>query len=75
MKNINEYISFTEYAKLHGVSASAVRRKALRGNLKTAQKIGRNWVIHRDEPYTDHRIVSGNYIGARRNAGASKNKE
>lgn len=52
---MGQLISLVEYAKLHGKEESTVRRKAIRGGFKTAQKIGRNWVIDKDEPYTDHR--------------------
>jgi hypothetical protein len=50
-----ELISLTEYAKIHGKEQSSVRQKAERGGFQTARKIGRNWVIDRDEPYTDNR--------------------
>lgn len=49
-----DYISLTEYAKMQNVTNDTVRQKVLRGNLK-AVKIGRNWVIKKDEPYVDHR--------------------
>lgn len=54
-------ITSNEYAKKNGISPSAVRHKILRGNLK-AKKIGRDWLIEEDEPYTDKRVVSGKYI-------------
>jgi hypothetical protein len=38
-------ISLSEYAKIHNKSADTLRRMAERGSLKTAQKIGRNWVV------------------------------
>lgn len=47
-------ISVTEYAELHGVHKDTVRQKILRGKLK-AQKIGSQWVIDSETPYTDHR--------------------
>ena len=53
-------ISLAEYAKLHGVLPATVRQKVLRGNLP-AQKIGHNWVIDKDTPYTDNRVKSGEY--------------
>lgn len=56
-----ELISLVEYAKLHDREISSVRRKALRGGFKTARKIGRNWVIDKNEPYTDNRVKSGKY--------------
>lgn len=55
-------ISLAEYAKLHNKEISSVRKMALRNSLKTARKIGRNWVIESDEPYPDNRIKSGKYI-------------
>lgn len=53
-------ISLAEYAAQHGVSPITVRHKILAGNLP-AQKIGRNWVIDSDTPYTDLRVKSGKY--------------
>lgn len=57
---MNELISLAEYAKLHGVTQDAIRHRVHRGALK-AKKIGRNWVIDKDEPYIDDRIKSGKY--------------
>ena len=51
----DNYISLVEYAKLHGKSDASVRQKAQRGGFRTAKKIGRNWVIDKNEPYTDLR--------------------
>lgn len=44
-------ISLSEYAKIHSKSADTLRRMAERGSLKTAQKIGRNWVVDSEESY------------------------
>lgn len=52
---MSNLISITEYAKIHGKEHSTVRQKAERGGFQTARKIGRNWVIEQDEPYTDRR--------------------
>lgn len=60
-------ISLTEYASRHGKANSSARQMALRGGFKTAQKIGRNWVIDSDEPWPDHRIKNGKYINWRKN--------
>jgi hypothetical protein len=48
-------ISIAEYAALHGKAAISVQQKARRGGFRTAQKIGRNWVIDSEEPYIDNR--------------------
>lgn len=45
------FIALADYAKLHNRSGDTVRRLAERGVLKTAQKIGRNWVVDNAEEY------------------------
>ena len=52
--NANDLISLPEYAKLVGKQEATVRQKVLRDKLK-AIKIGRNWLIDKNEPYIDHR--------------------
>lgn len=54
-------ISLAEYAKLNGIDPSTVRQRAFRGAYQTARKIGRNWVIDKNEPHVDHRVKSGRY--------------
>ena len=44
-------ISLAEYAKMHDKSGDTLRRLAERGAFRTAQKIGRNWVVDSDEEY------------------------
>lgn len=44
-------VSLAEYAKQHNRSADTLRRIAEKGVLKTARKIGRNWVVDCDERY------------------------
>jgi len=44
-------VSLTEYAEIHGKSSDTLRRMAENGTLKTARKIGRNWVVNRKEIY------------------------
>lgn len=48
-------ISIVEYAKKHGRDPATAQQKAARGGFATAVKIGRNWVIDENEPYTDGR--------------------
>lgn len=47
----NMLVSLAEYAKIHGKSSDTLRRMAERDMLKTAQKIGRNWVVDKNEEY------------------------
>lgn len=54
-------ISLTEYAKSHGKSPDTARQMALRSGFKTAQKIGRDWLIDDQEPYPDRRVKTGKY--------------
>ena len=57
-------ISLAEYAEKHGKSQVTARQTAQRGAFKTAQKIGRNWVIDSEEPWPeDKRLKSGKYTG------------
>jgi hypothetical protein len=59
-------ISLSKYAAAHGKAAISVQQKARRGGFKTAKKIGRNWVIDSDEPYSDRRIKSGKFKNFRK---------
>lgn len=61
MTKKEELIGLTEYARLNGIETSTARQRAIRGAYKTARKIGRNWVIDKNEPHVDHRIKSGRY--------------
>lgn len=56
-----ELVSLAEYAELNHISPDTVRQRALRGRYQTARKIGRNWVIDKNEPHIDHRVTSGQY--------------
>jgi len=59
-------ISLSKYAAAHGKAAISVQQKARRGGFETAKKIGRNWVIDSDEPYSDRRIKSGKFKNFRK---------
>lgn len=61
-------ISLVEYARKSGKTEQAARVMARKGRFKTAQKIGRNWVIDDAELWPDNRIKTGKYIGYREKA-------
>ena len=44
-------VSLSDYAQKHGKSGDTIRRLAEKGALKTAHKIGRNWVVDDAENY------------------------
>ncbi len=44
-------VALNEYAKMYDKSSDTIRRLAEYGNLITAQKIGRNWVVDSEEEY------------------------
>ncbi len=67
MGEIDNYISIAEYATLHGVSAQTIKKKCQRDGFATAKKIGRNWVIDKNEPFVDNRVKSGKYRNWRKN--------
>ena len=50
-----ELISLSEYANLNSKDERTLRKKAEDGGFATARKIGRNWVIDRNEICTDNR--------------------
>lgn len=51
-------ISLGDWANNNGMDPATARQRAGRGAFKTAQKIGRNWVIDEDEKLVDHRKAS-----------------
>lgn len=48
-------IPITQYAAMHGKAEVTARQMARRGGLRTARKLGRNWIVDSHEPYPDHR--------------------
>jgi hypothetical protein len=58
-------ITLKEYALRHGKNPVNAVQKAHRGTFKTARKMGRDWVIDEDEPWSDARIKTGDYVGFR----------
>lgn len=48
-------IPLGEWAKINGIDPATARQRAERGALRTAQKIGRNWVISSEEELIDYR--------------------
>lgn len=59
-------ITIKKYAALRGKNYETARKMAYRGGFKTAQKIGRDWLIDEDEPWPDRRVKSGRYIDWRK---------
>lgn len=61
-----DFVTAEEYAAAHHVTSVAIRKKCRRGTLPGAMKIGRDWVIPADAPYSDARVTSGKYRNWRR---------
>ena len=59
-------ITIKEYAERNGLQHDNVRHKCQRGSYRTAQKIGRDWLIDEEEKDIDRRVKAGDYIGARK---------
>lgn len=57
---INNLIPIAEYAARIGLTANAIRRRCIRGTLPGV-KMGRDWFIPADTPYTDNRVKTGDY--------------
>lgn len=54
-----ELVSLAEYARRNGIDPATVRQRVNRGAYRSARKIGRNWVIDKNEPHVDHRFRAG----------------
>ncbi|WP_155522643.1 hypothetical protein [Anaerosacchariphilus polymeriproducens] len=52
---MEELIPLADYARMHGITTATARQRAARGSFKTARKMGRDWVIDKNEPYIDNR--------------------
>lgn len=61
-------IPIAEYAARIGLTPNAIRQRCIRGTLPGAVKLGRDWFIPADAPYTDSRIKSGQYKNWRKKA-------
>lgn len=53
--SMQDMIPLKEWARINGISAATARQKAGRGGLKTARKVGRDWMISRLEVNPDNR--------------------
>jgi hypothetical protein len=68
-------IPLAEYARRNGRAPATARQMAARGGFKTAQKIGRDWMIDEREPWPDKRVKYGEYIGAQEKRRTGKMNE
>lgn len=57
---IDNLVPIAEYAARNGKALITVRQKCQRGTLP-AVKLGRDWFIPADTPYTDNRVKTGEY--------------
>ena len=51
-----DLIPLKEWARMNGISPATARQKAGRGSLKTARKVGRDWMVSAREVNPDHRV-------------------
>lgn len=58
-EDTSDLITLKEWAKRNGISPATARQKAGRGALKTARKVGRDWMISASEKNPDHRLRIG----------------
>ena len=62
---MNEYLSVTEFSKLHSIDGAHIRRLIAAGRLP-AVKIGHQWAIPKETPAPDDkRFKTGKYINWR----------
>ena len=62
---LGKLLPLNEYAARIGKAPSTVRQKCALGHLPGAVKMGRDWLIPENTPYTDHRVKSGAYISSK----------
>lgn len=62
-----DLITIAEYASRRGLQPDAIRQRIHRGALPEAVKLGRDWLIPPDTPWTDNRVKSGKYRNWRKN--------
>ena len=55
---MTDYLSVSEYAKLHGKDPGNIRRLLSAGRLQ-GQKVGKQWIIPCDAPYPEDKRASG----------------
>lgn len=61
MKDLSEYYTVSQYAKVFGKDPGNIRRMLIKGTLK-GEKIGSQWLIPKDTEYPeDRRVKSGEY--------------
>ena len=70
MDEMNNLLTIAEYSARISKSPRSVRQKCQLGTLPGAVKIGRDWLIPANAPYTDERIKSGQYVGCRKKGSA-----
>lgn len=63
INNVGKEIPLAEWAKKNNITPDTARQKAGRGALKTARKVGRDWVINEAEENTDGRRKGGKENG------------
>lgn len=56
--DVDDLVLVTTYARERGIDVRSAERKAARGSLKTARKIGARLYVSASEPYTDARTRS-----------------
>jgi len=66
MARIEDLVSLSEYASIHGMPTDTVKSARRQGRFKSAVKIGRNWCVDKNEILTDKRVKSGKYINWRK---------
>lgn len=52
---MTDLIPIKQYAEMHGIDASAIRHRIMRGIMPGAVKMAGSWFVPRDMPLTDNR--------------------
>lgn len=69
---MSDYLTVSQYAKLWSKDPGNIRRMLIKGELK-GEKVGNQWVIHKDTTYPrDNRVKTGNYRNWRMRSNITK---
>lgn len=61
-------VRLSAYAEHYGCSQQGIKRRCQNGEMKTATKIGKIWMVDiNEEPPADRRLINGFFVDWRKN--------
>lgn len=66
IRNLDDYISCSEFARKNGVTLNAVRHQIKVGHITDCMKIGGTYYINKNTEYMWHKYKTGKYVDWRK---------